>query len=113
MNKKYFLVNSLLLLILGSPLQATSSRNIHSTSRYKLPPGSKVYQNEDGSSVQINADGSKIIKNADGSSIEVRSDKSKIIHDTDGTVIEMRADGSKTIKKSDGSVIEVKSKWHK
>jgi len=68
----------------------------------------KTFQDEEGSSVQIDADGSKTIRKADGTTVQVKADGSKFIRNADGTTVQIDANGTKTIKKADGSSIQVK-----
>jgi hypothetical protein len=69
---------------------------------------SKFFQDEEGSSVQVEADGTKIIKRNDGTIVQVKPDGTKFIRSADGSTIQVGPDGTKIITKPDGSTIQIK-----
>lgn len=71
-----------------------------------LPDGTKVRQNEDGSSVTTRIDGSKLHIDADGTEIDERLDGVVVQRNPDGVVIETWPDGRRSQLELDGVRID-------
>lgn len=70
---------------------------------------SKIFQDAEGSTVQISPDGTKIIKKTDGSIVQIKPDGTKFIQEANGTSVQIDPNGTKTIKKADGTLIQIPS----